>query len=122
METRKKILSIDDEENIRLLLSCELEDEGYEVISLGDPQQAMKAIEEEHPDIVLLDIKMPQLDGMELLKMIRDKYYDLPVILLSAYSSFKRDVAAMASDYYVVKSADLTELKKLIKKIFKTHL
>ncbi len=122
METRKKILSIDDEENIRLLLSCELEDEGYEVISLGDPQQAMKVIEKEHPDIVLLDIKMPQLSGMELLKMIRDKYYDLPVILLSAYSFYKRDVAAMASDYYVVKSADLTELKKLIRKIFKTRL
>jgi DNA-binding NtrC family response regulator len=122
METRKKILSIDDEENIRLLLACELKDEGYEVISLGDPLQAMKVIEKEHPDIVLLDIKMPQLSGMELLRMIRDKYYDLPVILLSAYSFYKRDVAAMASDYYVVKSADLTELKKLIKKIFKTRL
>lgn len=122
MESKKKILSIDDEENIRLLLSCELEDEGYEVISLGDPQQAMKMIEDEQPDIIILDIKMPQLSGIELLKMIRDKYYDLPVILLSAYSSFKRDVAAMACDYYVVKSADLNELKKLIKKIFKTQL
>jgi len=122
MESKKKILSIDDEESIRLLLSCELEDEGYEVISLGDPLQAMKVIEKEQPDIIILDIKMPQLNGIELLKMIRDKYYDLPVILLSAYSSFKRDVAAMASDYYVVKSADLNELKKLIKKIFKTQL
>lgn len=122
MERKKKILSIDDEENIRLLLSCELEDEGYEVISLGDPLQAMKIIEEEQPDIIILDIKMPQLSGIELLKMIRDKYYDLPVILLSAYSSFKRDIAAMASDYYLVKSADLSELKKLIKRIFKAQI
>jgi len=122
MEDKKKILSIDDDESIRLLLSCELEDEGYEVISLGDPLQAMKMIEDEQPDIVILDIKMPQLSGIELLKMIRNRYYDLPVILLSAYSSFKQDIAAMASDYYVVKSADLSELKKVIKKIFKTSL
>ncbi len=122
MKNKKKILSIDDDESIRLLLSCELEDEGYEVISLGDPLQAMKLIEDEKPDIVILDIKMPQLSGIELLKMIRNKYYDLPVILLSAYSSFKQDIAAMASDYYVVKSADLSELKEVIKKIFETSL
>ncbi|MBN2331513.1 MAG: response regulator [Deltaproteobacteria bacterium] len=122
MEKQKKILCIDDEENIRLLLACELEEEGYEVISLGDPLQAMEIIAQQQPDIIILDIKMPHLSGIELLSTIRDRYYDLPVILLSAYSSFKRDVSAMASDYYVVKSGDLTELKKLVKRILQTHI
>ncbi|MBN2232146.1 MAG: response regulator [Deltaproteobacteria bacterium] len=121
-DTPKKILCVDDEENVRMLLSCELEDEGYKVITLGDPLKAMDAIDRESPDIVLLDIRMPKLNGIELLKQIRDRYYDLPVILLTAYSSFKRDVAAMASDYYVVKSGDLTELKKLITRILQTHI
>ena len=122
MENRKKILCVDDEENIRLLLTCELEEEGYQVIGLGNPLQAMELIAQEKPDIVILDIKMPKMNGIELLKIIRDNYYDLPVILLSAYSSFKRDVAAKASDYYVVKSGDLTELKKTIRKILQIQV
>ncbi|MBW1646199.1 MAG: response regulator [Deltaproteobacteria bacterium] len=122
MAEKKKILCIDDEENIRLLLACELEEEGYKVIGLGDPLQAMDLIAREQPDVVILDIKMPKMNGIELLKIIRDTYYDLPVILLSAYSTFKRDVAARASDYYVVKSGDLTELKKTIRKILQVQV
>ncbi len=122
MGEKKKILCVDDEENIRLLLACELEEEGYEVIGLGDPLQAMEIIAREKPDVVILDIKMPKMNGIELLKIIRDTYYDLPVILLSAYSTFKRDVAARASDYYVVKSGDLTELKKTIRRILQVQV
>jgi len=122
MEEKKKILAIDDEEDIRFILQEELTDEGYEVYTLGDPTQALDKIEEIQPDLVLLDIKMPQMSGTELLGLIRDKYYDLPVILLTAYSSFKRDIASAASDYYVVKSGDLTELKKRIERIFKVRV
>ena len=122
MEKKKKILAIDDEEDIRFILEEELTDEGYEVHTLGDPTQALDKIEEIQPDLILLDIKMPQLSGTELLGLIRDRYYDLPVILLTAYSSFKRDIASVACDHYVVKSGDLTELKERIKKIFKTRV
>ncbi len=122
MEERKKILAIDDEEDIRFILEEELTDEGYEVHTLGDPTQALDTIEEIKPDLVLLDIKMPQMSGTELLGKIRDRYYDLPVILLTAYSSFKRDIACAASDYYVVKSGDLTELKERIARIFKVKI
>jgi len=122
MEKKKKILAIDDEEDIRLILKEELTDEGYEVYTLGDPTQALDKIEEIHPDLVLLDIKMPQMNGTELLCLIRDRYYDLPVILLTAYTSFKRDVVSTASDYYVVKSGDFTELEKRIKRIFKVRV
>jgi len=122
MEEKKKILAIDDEEDIRFILKEELTDEGYEVHTLGDPTKALELIDEIKPDLVLLDIKMPQMSGTELLGLIRDKYYDLPVILLTAYSSFKRDIASAACDHYVVKSGDLTELKKRIEKIFKTRV
>lgn len=122
MEDKKKILAIDDEEDIRFILQEELTDEGYEVLTLGDPTKALDEIASFKPDLVLLDIKMPQMSGIELLGMIRDKYYDLPVILLTAYSSFKRDIASAASDQYVVKSGDLTELKKRIERIFKVRI
>ncbi len=122
MEEKKKILAIDDEEDIRFILEEELTDEGYEVYTLDNPTQALDRIEEIQPDLVLLDIKMPQMNGTELLGLIRDRYYDLPVILLTAYSSFKRDVTTAASDYYVVKSGDLSELKKRIERIFRIRV
>ena len=122
MEEKKKILAVDDEEDIRFILKEELTDEGYDVYTLRDPTQALDKIEEIKPDLVLVDIKMPQMSGIELLGKIRDKYYDLPVILLTAYSSFKRDIASAASDHYVVKSGDLTELKNRIERIFKVKV
>lgn len=122
MEDKKKILAIDDEEDIRFILKEELTDEGYEVFTLGNPTKALDTIESFKPDLVLLDIKMPQMSGIELLGKIRDKYYDLPVILLTAYSSFKKDTASLACDQYVVKSGDLTELKKRIERIFKVKI
>ncbi len=122
MEEKKKILAIDDEEDIRFILKEELTDEGYEILTLGDPTQALDAIASFKPDLILLDIKMPQMSGIELLGKIRDRYYDLPVILLTAYSSFKRDTASLASDQYIVKSGDLTELKKRIERIFRVKV
>ncbi|NIA11752.1 MAG: response regulator [Nitrospiraceae bacterium] len=116
MGDRKRILAIDDEEDLRIILKEELTDEGYEVFTLGDPAKAMDKIEETNPDLILLDIKMPGMSGMDLLNLIRGKYYDLPVILLTAYSSFKKDIAAAACDQYVVKSGDFTELKKRVRK------
>jgi DNA-binding NtrC family response regulator len=63
---------------------------------------------------VVLDIKMAGYNGLDLLQEIRNRHYDLPVVLCSAYDSFKRDMKAIAADFYVVKSSDLTQLKKTI--------
>ena len=110
-----KILIVDDEEGIRMLYSMELEDEGYEVLTLPDGKDLLKVVADEDPDCIVLDIKMREYSGLDLLQQIRNKHYDLPVILNSAYSSFKVDIKAVAADYYVVKSSDLTELKDKIK-------
>ena len=111
-----KILVVDDEEPIRFLYEEELKDEGYEVVSIASGQGLVERIEQESPDLVVLDIKLADADGLALLQEIRNRYYDLPVILSSAYEVFKKDVKAIAADAYVVKSSDLTPLKKAIRR------
>jgi two-component system response regulator (stage 0 sporulation protein F) len=109
-----KILIVDDEEHIRMLYQVELEDEGYEVITAADGRDLLGIIQREHPNLVVLDIKMAGYNGLDLLQEIRNRFYDLPVILCSAYDSFRRDMKSIAADFYVVKSSDLTQLKKTI--------
>lgn len=113
----KKILIVDDEKNIRLLLTEELTDEGYEVIEANNGAMALKMITEEKPDLVTLDIKMPGEDGLSILRKIRETEYDLPVIICSAYSVYKSDFSAVAADHYVVKSSNFDELKDKIREI-----
>ncbi|MBI4965179.1 MAG: response regulator [Desulfomonile tiedjei] len=117
-----KILIVDDEEGIRMLYSMELEDEGYEVTTLPDGRDLLTTVEKEAPDCIILDIKMREYNGLDLLQQIRKQHYDLPVILNSAYSSFKVDLKAVAADYYVVKSSDLSELKEKLKIALETRI
>ncbi len=111
---KKKILIVDDEEHIRFLYSEELADEGYDVITADSGYKLLEKIEDEKPDLVVLDIKMVDYNGLDILQDIRNKYYDLPVILCTAYDTFKEDMKSIAADYYVIKSFDLTELKNKI--------
>lgn len=109
-----KILVVDDEEHIRLLYSEELSEAGYEVITAADGYELTERIEKEKPDLVVLDIKMVDYNGLDLLQEIRNKFYNLPVILCTAYDTFKEDIKSIAADFYVIKSFDLTELKNKI--------
>jgi two-component system response regulator (stage 0 sporulation protein F) len=109
-----KILIVDDEEHIRFLYSEELTEAGYEVITADSGYKLLERIDEEKPDLVVLDIKMVDYNGLDLLQDIRNKYYDLPVVLCTAYDTFKEDMKSIAADHYVIKSFDLTELKNKI--------
>ncbi len=109
-----RILIVDDEEHIRTLYTLELEDEGHEVLALATGKGLAAEIERFQPGVVILDIKMVDVSGLDLLQEVRNRFYDLPVILCSAYGSYKGDLKSIAADYYVVKSSDLTELKKRI--------
>lgn len=111
----KKILIVDDEENIRLLYKEEFEDEGYQVALAASADEAWEKIHEEHPDIVSLDIKMPGTDGITFMRRLKKEHDHIPVILCSAYDQYKQDFRVWACDGYVVKSADLTELKNTVK-------
>jgi DNA-binding response OmpR family regulator len=117
-----KVLIVDDEKHIRLLYSEELEEEGYEVALASDGSGIVDRIEVEKPDVVVLDIKMVSSNGLDVLQEIRNKYYNLPVILCSAYGSYKVDIKSIAADAYVVKSSDLTELKNKIAQVLETRV
>ncbi len=117
-----RILIVDDEEHIRSLYTLELEDEGYEVLALESGKGLAEHIERFQPDVVVLDIKMVDVSGLDVLQEIRNRFYDLPVILCSAYGSYKGDIKSIAADYYVVKSSDLTELKTKIRNALETRI
>jgi DNA-binding response OmpR family regulator len=111
----EKILILDDDEAIRTLYALELEDEGYSVIPLGDASRFLKLVEETRPDLILLDIKLGEYDGLDMLKDVRSFNYHMPIILCSSYPIFKYDLRSIVADYYVVKSPNLEELKLIIK-------
>jgi CheY-like chemotaxis protein len=106
----KRILFVDDEESIRLLYQEEFEEGGYEVILASNGDEALARFAETRPDLLVIDIKMPGMDGIELLKRIREQSKDIPVILCTAYGEYKQNLETWASDEYVVKSANLEGL------------
>jgi DNA-binding response OmpR family regulator len=112
----KKILLVDDEDSIHLLYREELEEEGYEVHSALSGEEALGKLKIISPDLVILDINMPGMNGIDALRQIKESNPDLPVILSSAYQEFKQDLATWASDDYIVKSSNLDELKAAVKK------
>jgi CheY-like chemotaxis protein len=113
----KKILIVDDEEAIRLLYKEELEEEGFTVELANNGREALEKLPLFRPDLITLDIKMPVMDGIEALKRIREVNRQLPIILCSAYGEYKQDLTTWASDAYVVKCADLTDLKFTIRRL-----
>ncbi|MBP1747671.1 MAG: response regulator receiver protein [Deltaproteobacteria bacterium] len=114
---KKKVLVVDDEENIRLLFKEELEEEGYEVETASNGLEALEKVKAASFDVIVLDIKMPVMDGIQALNAIKNMHKDQPVILCSAYGEFKQDLSSWVSDGYVVKSADTRELKETIREI-----
>ena len=112
-----KILIVDDETNVRKLYSEELKSEGYETVSAATIDEALSAIDSEHPDLIILDIKLGEESGIECLMKIVEHRKDLPVIINSAYSVYKENFQTWAADAYIVKSVDLTPLKAKIKEL-----
>ncbi|MCS7181081.1 MAG: sigma-54 dependent transcriptional regulator, partial [bacterium] len=117
-----KILVIDDEKGVRESLKFALKDK-YKVILCSSGKEGLEVIEKENVDLVILDIILPDIDGIELLKEIKVKYKDLPVIMLTAVSQVKTAVEAIkigAIDY-ITKPFDIEELILIIEKVFHTR-
>ena len=117
-----RILLVDDERNILKFYTEELSDDGHQVVAFDSRDQLLSRIGFYQPDVVVLDFKLAGCDGLELLQAIRNRYYDLPVILCSAYETYKEDLQSIATDYYVVKSFDVAELKTKIRMASDTQL
>jgi len=113
--TKQKILLLEDETNQALLYEQELMDEGYEVDLANSGNCALEAVKKNIYDLVILDIGMPDMDGLETLGCMLSVNNKLPVIINTAYPSYKDNFMSWAADAFVVKSSDLTELKTKIK-------
>lgn len=111
------IMVVDDDEDIRLLYQEELIDEGYQVVSAASGKEALQKLASEKPDLITLDIRMNEMDGIELLGHIREKHPDLPVIICTSFGTYKQDFAIWGSDAYIIKSSDTKELKKSVKRL-----
>jgi CheY-like chemotaxis protein len=112
----KNILVVDDDRNLSLLYEQELGEEGYQVNVVNNARDAIDRIEKTPPDLVVMDIRMPGMDGIEAMGRILARNNQLPIILNSAYTSYKDNFMSWSADAYVVKSSDLTELKREIKR------
>jgi CheY-like chemotaxis protein len=116
-----KLLVVDDDKNLRLLYEQELGDEGHSVTLAGSGPEALDYLKANRPDLIILDISMPGMDGIEALGKILAKDKSMPVILNTAYSTYKDNFMTWSADAYVVKSGDLSDLKVKIKDVLKTR-
>jgi DNA-binding response OmpR family regulator len=113
----KRILLVEDDEHIQFLIREELVENGYEVIIASDGVEAMSMLQAEgalSPDLIILDIRMPKMDGFETMGHILKSKIDSPIIIHSAYSGYKNHPLTMAADAYVVKSHNFTQLNETI--------
>lgn len=111
-----KILVVDDDAHILRLYKEELQEEGYDVVVASTGEEALGMFEKEEPDLVTLDILMPDIDGISLLRRMKEMRPRLPIIMSTAYD-YRDDFAVWASEAYLVKSADLKELKSKVKEL-----
>jgi two-component system response regulator (stage 0 sporulation protein F) len=112
-----KILCVDDEPALLRIYRDELSEEGYEVILARDGKEALGLLSAENPDVVILDIRMPNMDGLEALVALLGKNHTLPVILHSAYPEYKESFITGGAEAFVLKGSDLAELKRAIREI-----
>ncbi len=112
-----KMLVIDDESDIRHLYAAELEDEGHEVLTAGNGGEALELLRSRDFDLVILDIQLDQESGLDLLQKIARERGQLPVILCTAFGSYRDDFSSWLADAYVVKSSDLHELKEQVRQV-----
>ncbi|NOX36423.1 MAG: response regulator [Calditrichaeota bacterium] len=113
----KKILIVEDDEPQQILYETELTELGYQVIIAGNGDEAITQVKEHQPDLIILDLMIPKKHGLEALREFLTINPNIPVIIHTAYSHYKDDFMSWAAEEYVVKSSDLTELKKAIQRV-----
>jgi CheY-like chemotaxis protein len=121
MEPRGKILAIDDDADMRVLIKEALKNERYDVHTVGSAPEGIESLRQESFDLVILDIKMPEMDGIEALRKIIQEQRDLPVVLHSSYEHDKNNYLTWVAADYVVKTGDFTELKAVLARNLATN-
>ncbi len=109
-----RILIVEDEKSLCLLYDEELSRDGYKVTCAFDADTALELLKSGDFDLIITDIRMPGKDGIELIGRIMGVKGDIPIIINTAYSSYKEDFMTWAADAYVIKSSSMKELKSRI--------
>src|SRR4029453_13240826 len=112
-----KILVIEDEKNLRQLYKQDLELDGHTVVTAKSAEEGLRKGETEAPDLVVLDIRMPGMDGLEAMGRILDQHPTIPVLLNSAYSSYQDSFLSWGGDAYVIKSSDTGDLRREVEQL-----
>lgn len=119
----KKILIVDDELDMRLVLSAMLKKDGFEVSAAANGREALQILRSSKMAAVITDLKMPDMDGMELLTCISERYPEIPVIMITAHGTINTAVEALKKGAfdYITKPFDLDDLKNIVSKAIKTN-
>ena len=112
-----KILVIEDEKSLRQLYKQDLELDGHTVVTAKSAEEGLRKVECEAPDLVVLDIRMPGMDGLEAMGRILDQHPSIPVLLNTAYSSYQDSFLSWAADAYVIKSSDTGDLRREVEQL-----
>lgn len=114
-----KLLIVEDNDNLRALYREELSEEGYSVTVAENGVAALGMMDACQPDLVVLDISMPEMDGVQAMHEILHKHRVIPIILNTAFPQYRDAYSTWPANAYVVKSGDLTELKAKIQEQLK---
>ena len=120
---RKQVLIVDDEPNLRKILSAQLTRDGYDVLTAEDGEQGLALLKEHHIDLVVTDLRMPKVDGMTLLRKAHEEDPDLPIVMITAHGTIDTAVEALkigAFDY-LTKPFDKDEVRQIVAKALKTR-
>jgi DNA-binding NtrC family response regulator len=122
MPTKNRIFVVDDEDALRTVLGSELEGEGYYVQMAGDGDEAIKILETNAFDLILLDIKMPTVDGFEVLKFVKQKHPATKVIMLTGFADLKNAIESkkLGAEDFVSKPYDLVDLLTTVERVLST--
>src|SRR6058998_2607031 len=116
---RGRIVIADDEEAARRSLGQILGEDGYEVTLAADGEEALRLVAQESPDILLTDLRMPRMDGQELLTRVRSGFPDVAVVIMTAHGTIRSAVQALreGAEDYLTKPIDVEELERLLERI-----
>lgn len=109
-----RILIVEDDPSLRQLYEAEFLEEGYTVATVDSGEEAVESVRQSPPDAVVLDIRLPGMNGLEVLRGLLERHPGVAVVLNSAYPSYKSDFSCWSADGYVVKSSDTRELKEAV--------
>lgn len=119
MAQKNRILVVDDEDALRTVLSSELEGEGYKVAAAADGAEAISILKNQIFDLILLDIKMPNVDGFEVLKFVKETNPETKVIMLTGFADLKNAIESkkLGAEDFVSKPYDLVDLLTTVERV-----